>query len=583
MKKNRSKLPSKNQFGFLGTIIKKRDVGGVFLGGVGLLLVNIVLSLLFPKLYSQVIDTFLANGTFATKSIYLIGLLGIINIVLAYLQAYIIRLASERLGYYLRENLFKKIVNQSEKFFHEKDSSKLLTIIMNDINNVKQILAMLITNSISSILILIGSVFLMLSINSQLGLVIIASVGLTTIFIVFLMRKMGDLFQKRQKKRDIFNRIIKENVQASTLIRVFVAEKLEINKFANANAKIKDLSIKISQKFSLIVPMINFVNYLASFWILIIGGKEVIGGNMSLGDITAFQNYVNMFIMPILSFGFMSAMAGQAMVSIKRIGEVLNEKTELKNGTIKINQQGIKSVELKNVSFANQDNKILHNINLRVNRGEKIGIIGLTGSGKSLMLKTIVRLIEPTSGKILINNRNINQYEINSLRRRIGFVFQNDYLINGSLADNIKFGRQVSRQELKKIVKIANVDQIAAKFSKGLNHNIGEQGRKLSGGQKQRVRIARALASNPDLLILDDCTSNLDVKTEKKIIKNIKDNYQDIALIIVSEKIASIKDCERIYVVDGGKIVGTGTHEELLKTTFLYQEIELTQKNYAQE
>jgi ATP-binding cassette subfamily B protein len=583
MKKNRSKPTFKNQFGFLWTIIKKRAVGGVFLGGVGLLLVNIILLLLFPKLYSQVIDTFLITGAFATKSIYLIGLLGLVNIILTYLQTYIINIASERLGYYLRENLFKKIVNQPEKFFHEKDSSKLLTIVMNDINNVKQILAMLITNSISSILILIGSIFLMLSINRQLSLVIIASVGLMAVSIVFLMRKMGDLFQKRQKKRDIFNRIIKENVKASTLIRVFIAEKLEINKFAKANAKTRDLSIKISQRFSLIVPMINFVNYLASFWILIIGGKGVIGGNMSLGDITAFQNYVNMFILPILSFGFMSAMAGQAMVSIKRIGEILNEKTELKNGTIKINQRGIKSVELKNVSFTNQGNKILHNVNLQVNRGEKIGIIGLTGSGKSLMLKTIVRLIEPTSGKVLINNRNVNQYEINNLRKRIGFVFQNDYLINGSLADNIKFGRQVNRQELEKIVKIADVDQIAAKFGDGLNHNIGEQGRKLSGGQKQRVRIAQALASNPDLLILDDCTSNLDVKTEKKIVKNIKDNYQDIALIIVSEKIASIKDCDRIYVVDGGKIVGTGTHGELLKTTFLYQEIELTQKNYAQE
>ncbi len=581
MKKNRSKPTFKNQVSFLSAIIKKKAVGGVFLGGVSLLLVNIVLSLLFPKLYAQIIDTFLTSGVFKKKSIYLIGLLGLINIVLAYLQSYIISIASERLGYYLRENLFQKIVAQPEKFFHEKDSSKLLTIVMNDINHVKQILAMLITNSISSVLILIGSIFLMISINQHLSLIVITSVGLMAVSIVFLMRKMGDFFQKRQKERDIFNRIIKENVKASTLVRVFIAEKLEINKFAGANTKTKELSIKISQNFSLIIPMINFVNYLATFWILIIGGKGVIAGTMSLGDMTAFQNYVAMFIMPIISFGFMSTMAGQAMVSIKRIGETLNEKTELKNGTIKIGPKDIKTVELKNVDFVSQGNKILHHINLEVSRGEKIGIIGLTGSGKSLMLKTIIRLIEPTSGKVLINGNNVNQYEINNLRKRVGFVFQHDYLINGSLADNIKFGRQVNQQELNRIVKIADVEQIAAKFDDGLNHNIGEQGRKLSGGQKQRVRIARALASNPDLLILDDCTSNLDVKTEKKIVKNIKDNYQDIALIIVSEKIASIKDCDRIYVVDSGRIVGTGTHEELLKTTFLYQEMEMTQKNYA--
>jgi ATP-binding cassette subfamily B protein len=282
--------------------------------------------------------------------------------------------------------------------------------------------------------------------------------------------------------------------------------------------------------------------------------------------------------MPLLMLGLMITSLGQAMASLQRINEILNTPIKFEDGKLSI--KNFEDIKVNNMSLNIDDTQVLKNINFEIKKGEKIGILGLTGSGKTIFLKTLIRALEPTSGEILLNNENIKNYKIKDVRELIGFSFQENFLFNGTLSENIKFGRDISKEKILKAAKIADVDEFAKGLKKGYGTNVGERGSNLSGGQKQRIMIARAIAPKPDLLILDDATSRLDISTENRIFDNIKKEFKEISIILVAQKISSVKDCDRIYIFDEGKIVEYGTHEELLKSSVLYQEIELTQRNH---
>jgi ABC-type multidrug transport system fused ATPase/permease subunit len=276
--------------------------------------------------------------------------------------------------------------------------------------------------------------------------------------------------------------------------------------------------------------------------------------------------------------GLMITTLGQAIASLKRVNELLNAPITFKNGTKEIKK--FEDIKINNLSLKIDETNVLKEVNFEINKKEKIGILGLTGSGKTVFLKTFLRALEPTSGKILVNGQNIKEYKIEDIRNLIGFSFQENFLFNSSVYQNIKFGRKIDKRDIIQAAKIAEVEEFVKEMSKGYKTNVGERGNNLSGGQKQRVMIARALAPSPELLILDDATSRLDIETENKVFENIRKEYSDISIILVAQKIASVKDCDRIYIFDNGQIAESGTHEELMKNSALYQEIELTQRNH---
>jgi ATP-binding cassette subfamily B protein len=299
---------------------------------------------------------------------------------------------------------------------------------------------------------------------------------------------------------------------------------------------------------------------------------------MTIGNVNAFNAYVQLFTMPLLMLGLMITSLGQAIASLNRINEILNAPIKFEDGKLSIKE--FEDIKVNDMSLKIDDTPVLKNINFEIKKGEKIGILGLTGSGKTIFLKTLLRSLEPTSGEILLNSENIKNYRIKDVRELIGFSFQENFLFNGSIYENIKFGRDIPKEQVLKAAKIADVDEFAKEMKKGYESNVGERGSNLSGGQKQRIMIARAIASKPDLLILDDATSRLDISTENKIFESIKKEFKDISIILVAQKIASVKDCDRIYIFDEGKIVEYGTHQELIKSSVLYQEIELSQRNH---
>ena len=545
---------------------------------ISLVLANSI-NLILPTIIAQVIDEYTNTQTIATKYYTIASIALVVGTTFTFLNTYLNAVLGEKIGKDLKDRLFKKVLQQNYSYLVENKPSKILTIINSDTIYIKNTFTQAIGTALIAIFLLIGSVILMFSLNQQLALMVVIAAPTIIIILVLLLKNKFKLFKKVQILRDKLNKVITENIKASMLVKVFVSEKTEIKKFKKINNKNKTLGLEINNIFAIVVPVINALSLVGTMAILYFGGKEVIYGTMTIGDITAFNNYVGLFTTPLLMLGLMVTTLGQAVASLERVNEILNSPITFQDGNEHI--ENFNNLEVKDLLLTIDDIDVLKNIDFSIQKGEKIGIIGLTGSGKTVFLKTFLRALEPTSGEILINGENIKNYRINDVRKLIGFSFQENFLFNSTIFDNIKFGRDIKDKDILKAAKISEVEEFVQKTKKKYKTKVGERGNNLSGGQKQRIMIARALASTPDLLILDDATSRLDIETEEMVFKNIKQNYKNISIILVAQKIASVKDCDRIYIFDNGHIAESGTHEELLKTSVLYQEIELTQQNHG--
>lgn len=572
------KEKKKNIFRNILPYFKHKKIAVLFTFSLICLLASSVVSLISPKIFSGMIDQLGDKNFFNTQLYILLALISIFNIIFPYLQSYSSAILGEKIGQDLRNKLVTKVLKQDYPFIQKNKSSKILTIIMSDTNFVKSILFSSITTIITSVIMIVGSSFAMFSIYPKLALPIVITLPIITVVLILFARNRLYLFKKSQKARDRLNRIINENIKGAMLIRVFVAERTERIKFRKANGKSKNVGTEISQIIAILIPMVNAINLFASMIIVNIGGKSVINGALTIGELSAFSSYVTLFGMPLIMIGFLSTSLGQAIASLERINKLLDSEDKFTNGSLDITD--IENIEVKNLSKNFTDKTVLENINMYMEKGQKIGIVGLIGSGKSILLHHLIRIYEPSKGSVEINGKNIKEYDIKDVRQKIGFCFQDNFLVDGSIEYNITFGRKIDRKDIDKAIKTSDVSEILKSKKLGVLSNVGERGSNISGGQKQRIMLARALAGNPQVLILDNATSRLDINTEGKIFENIKHNYPDITIVIVAQKISSVRDCNKIYVIDKGKIVSEGTHNSLIKSSPIYKEIELTQRNY---
>jgi ATP-binding cassette subfamily B protein len=567
-----------NTFKNLLKYLTKKEYLLLILAGIVSLLLANSLTLILPTVVARVIDEYQIIQTIETKYYIIVGAAVLVGAIFTFLNTYLNSILGEKIGKDLKDRLFKKVLKHNYSFLVEKKPSKILTIINSDTLYIKNTFTQAIGSALMAIFMLTGSVILMFSLNSELALFIVIIAPTLIGILILLIKDKFSLFKKVQKARDKLNKVIAENIKASMLIKVFVSEKAELKKFEKVNEENRKIGLEIIKVFAIVVPVINSLSIIATIAILYFGGKEIIYGDMTIGDVTAFNSYVQLFTLPLLMLGLMITTLGQAIASLKRVNELLNAPITFKNGTKEIKK--FEDIKINNLSLKIDETNVLKEVNFEINKKEKIGILGLTGSGKTVFLKTFLRALEPTSGKILVNGQNIKEYKIEDIRNLIGFSFQENFLFNSSVYQNIKFGRKIDKRDIIQAAKIAEVEEFVKEMSKGYKTNVGERGNNLSGGQKQRVMIARALAPSPELLILDDATSRLDIETENKVFENIRKEYSDISIILVAQKIASVKDCDRIYIFDNGQIAESGTHEELMKNSALYQEIELTQRNH---
>jgi len=376
---------------------------------------------------------------------------------------------------------------------------------------------------------------------------------------------------------DWLNKVINESILGSALIRVVNSQIPEYNKFLEANTKARTLGLSILRLFAGLIPVIIFVSNMSQLTILALGGHFVINGSMSLGQFAAFSSYLAMLIFPIIIIGFMSNVIAQATASYQRIGFVLNAPEPPATGTITEKLKG--DIELKNVSVLYGQKPALKHVSLSVKAGSRIAIIGPTAAGKTQLLYLLTGLIKPNEGEILFDGRAISEYDQEAFHSQVGFVFQDSIIFNMSIRENIAFSDTVTDQSLEKAIDTAELRDFIDALPEHLSTVVSERGSSLSGGQKQRIMLARALAVNPRVLLLDDFTARVDNNTEKKILENVQRNYPGLTLISVTQKIASVEHYDQIIVLTQGEIVAQGTHADLMHTSEEYVQIYNSQQS----
>jgi ATP-binding cassette subfamily B protein len=424
---------------------------------------------------------------------------------------------------------------------------------------------------------IIGTCTLLVMINYKMAIPVILTVPIIGTTFYLVLRKAKVLFKRSREIIDWLNKVINESIMGSAIIRVLNSQLSEYNKFLDANTNARDLGLAILRLFAVLIPIVTLVFNLAILTILMLGGHFIITESMSLGDFAAFYSYLGLIIFPIIMMGFMGNIIAQASASYQRINEVLEAPELAETGTIKETLQG--NIELDRVSLSYDGKPILKEISFSVKGGSQVAIIGPTAAGKSQLLNLLTDLIKPDSGTIRFDGKDIENYDKESFRNQVGFVLQDSVIFNMSLRENIAFSDKVTDESLEKAITTAELMDFVDSLPDKLDTIVSERGTSLSGGQKQRIMLARALAINPKILLLDDFTARVDRKTEKKILANLANHYPDLTLLSVTQKIASVKHFEQIILLMEGEIIARGTHKELMETCMEYVQISNSQRS----
>lgn len=529
------------------------------------------MNLVIPRIIAGGIDAF--NGGHYIFRKILTQFLGaaLFIFVFTYLQSVVQTIASERVARDLREKLAHKISRQSFSFIQKANPSKLLTNLTSDMDSVKLYVAQAVSSIVSSVFVIIGTCILLLTMNWRLALPVIGAIPLMGITFYLVLKRVRVWFRKSREIIDRMNRIINESILGSAIIRVINSQLLEYRKFMDASAEARDIGIAILTLFATLIPIITFLANMATLTILALGGHFVIQGNLSLGDFAAFNSYVSILIFPLIMIGFMSNLIARARASYERIDAVLKAPETADTGTVVHTLQG--SVELKNVGVSYAGKPVLKEVSFTVRPGSQTAIIGPTAAGKTQLLYLLTGLIKPDSGEILFDGIPLNDYHKESLHNQVGFVFQDSVIFNMGLRENIAFSDRVSDDSLDRAIKTAEIGEFIDTLPQGLETIVSERGTSLSGGQKQRVMLARALALNPKLLLLDDFTARVDRQTEQKILCNVMNNYPDLTLLSITQKIAPVRHYDQIILLMEGELVAKGKHKELLESCHEYIQI----------
>jgi ATP-binding cassette, subfamily B, bacterial len=535
------------------------------------------LNLIVPQITSRAIDAY-TNGNLVIPTVIVQFFLVALGIFLfTYLQTLVQTFASEQVARDLRNRLSAKISVQEYATIEQITPAKLLTNLTSDVDAVKTFVSQAVASIVSSVFLIIGACTLLLLLDWRLALAVIAVLPIIAISFYLVLGRVRKLFLKSQQIIDWLNSVISESILGAALIRLVNSQKKEQAKFSEAAQASKDIGLKIIGYFSLLIPVITFLSNFATLIILALGGYFVIHTSMTLGNFTAFNNYLAILIFPILVIGFMSNVIAQADASYARISLVLHAEDPKDDGTITKDLTGL--IEVKDLSKTYGERATLKDISFTIRPKTKNAIIGPTAAGKTQLLYLLTGLLQPTSGTIDYDGEPLDEYIKKGLHAQIGFVFQDSIIFNLTLRENIAFSNLVKDEDLQKAIDTAELHDFLGTLPQGLNTIVSERGTSLSGGQKQRIMLARALALNPKILLLDDFTARVDTNTERKILANVTNNYPDLTLISVTQKIAPIEDYDQIILVMEGEVLAIGTHQHLMDTSPEYVQIYDSQRS----
>ncbi len=546
-----------------------------------LVLITVLCETIQPMFMARIIDDGVMPRDLSVVSeigLYMI-LISLLGLGISVVNIYISSKTSIGFGTDLRSSLFEKIQQLSFNDIDRFNSASLITRLTNDISRIQQIVLMSMRLVLRAPMMLVMAVFFVVRINFDLAMILLVSIPILGISVFIILRKGFPLFLKVQQLLDRLNGVVRENLINIRVVKSFVREDFETNKFIKSSEDLRDLVIKASNIVVTMFPVMQLVMNLSIMAILWFGGLKVMVGDLKVGELISFVNYLTQVLMSLMMLSMIIMSFARASASSERIVEVLNTEPSLQNtpaGLLDKYKITKGNVAFRNVCFkyAGGEEDVLKNINFKVDQGETVAVVGATGSAKTSMVQLIPRLYDVTEGEILIDAVNVKDYFLGELHNKIGMVLQKNELFTGTIADNLKWGKQdATQEEVEEAAKAAEAHDFIMSFSDGYNTMLGRGGVNVSGGQKQRLCIARALLLKPKILILDDSTSAVDTETELRIRKNLNELLEDTTVFIITQRVNTMQSADRVIVLEDGKIDAIGTPDELINTSEVYKEI----------
>ena len=547
--------------------------------------------IMLPKLMSMIVNRGVAQRDLS----YIIGV-GAVMVVFSMLMAlggvggaYFSSKASICFTSDLRAELFAKVQKFSFKNIDQFSTGSLVTRLTNDIQQIQNVTMMGLRMMFRAPGMLIGALIMAFLMNAKLALVILVVIPVLALSIGLILKTAFPRFTVMQKKIDRLNSGIQESLTNVRVIKSFVREDFEKKKFTDMNQDLKDSSLSAMNVVITTMPVMMLAMNITTLAVVWYGGNIIIAGNMQVGDLTAFTTYIVQILMSLMMLSMVLLQSSRAMASIKRINEVLDTEIDLSDDNAKRKELLVEKgrVEFQHVGFSysqSAEEKVLEDISFTAEPGQTIGIIGATGSGKTTLVQLIPRLYDAIEGRVLVDGVDVREYSLHNLRNGVGMVLQKNVLFSGTIEENLRWGNEeADMAEIRAAAESAQADGFVTSFTKGYETDMGQGGVNVSGGQKQRLCIARALLKKPKILILDDSTSAVDTATEARIRECFRTTLKNTTKIIIAQRISSVENADKILVLEEGKIIGMGTHEQLIQGCEAYQEIYYSQRDREKE
>lgn len=546
---------------------------------------EVSMDLLQPELMSRIIDDGvlgLNNGgvgnlntviTIGLKMIGFVALGGICGVM----SGVFANLCAQQFGNDVRKAVFKRIMEFSFEQTDKFSTGSLITRVTNDITQLQNFVMQCLRGFVRTSMLFIGGIACMVSLNMEFGIIIACALPFVAVCVVYFIAKANPKFTVLQKKLDKVNNVMQENVSGARVVKAYVKEDYETERFEKANNELVSTQLDVLLLLSYMTPVMNIILNLSVVAVIKVGGIQVSAGSATPGNVMAAITYCSQVLNAVMRMTMIFQTASRGIASKKRVMEIINCEPAIKSGTYNKETAVKGKVEFKNVSFAypGMDNEnVIENFNLVINPGETIGILGATGCGKSSLVNLIPRFYDVTKGEVLIDDVNVKDYDLQVLRDKVSIALQKPEIFSTTIAENIAWGdSSADSEKIRQAAEIAQATEFIDKRTDGMDTQVSQGGHSLSGGQKQRVAISRAVLKNSEILIFDDATSALDLKTEADLYSELSAKKYDVTRIIIAQRIASVKNADRIVVMDNGRLADVGSHSELIKTSEIYKDI----------
>lgn len=558
------------------------------------MILEVSMDLLQPTLMSDIVDNGILGDAAADENLRYVLITGLKMLVFSLIgcfggiaSAAFGTAAAQKMGNDLRKDAFAKVMHMSFQQTDKFTTGSLVTRLTNDITAIQEFVAMSLRMFVRTGMQFIGGIAVILTLNVNFGIVLVISLPVQLIAVAIIMKKASPLFSIVQSRLDKVNSVVQENVSGARVVKAFTREEYEINRFDNANTDLMTTNLKVQKLLATLNPILMIIMNASVIAIIMIGGFQVEAKAMQVGEVMAAVTYITQILMSVMMVGMMFQQVSRSAASMKRVNEVLSTNPVISDGNKSADSDNSGTVEFRNVGFSypgSSGKPVLSGIDLKAEKGQMIAILGSTGCGKTSLVNLVPRFYDATKGDVLVDGVNVKDYDVDTLRSKIGVVLQKSELFSGTVAENIRWGCETATdEEVKTAAKIAQAEEFIDGFNDGYDTMISEKGASLSGGQKQRMAIARAIIKKPEILIFDDITSALDLSTEAKLHKALRENLSGVTVIMIAQRIASVMRADKIAVLENGSICAFGTHKELMESSSVYRDIYYSQMKQGEE